>query len=80
MSLASFFNDSFADFDRMFDEAFARRTSGGQFAQNQPASNNTSRVLCPRYACPVLVLIHITVPVLTLETESTCTRIKKRTS
>ena len=46
MSLISLFNDPFfSDFDRMFDEAFARRTG----SQPQSAGNAAPRVLRPKY-------------------------------
>ena len=50
MSLVSLFNDSFfSDFDRMFDDAFARRTGGGpQVSQTPGHSNSAPRVLRPR--------------------------------
>ena len=53
MSLFNFFtNEPFADFDRLFDEAFARRTAaGGNGTQVQRQPGNTApRVLLPRYA------------------------------
>ncbi|KAI8970625.1 small heat shock protein [Trametes punicea] len=45
-----FFNDPFAEFDRLFDEAFARRTgSAGMNNQLQTQNgNNAPRVLRPR--------------------------------
>ncbi|KAI0646081.1 HSP20-like chaperone [Trametes meyenii] len=57
MSLVNFFNDpffsdTFSDFDRLFDEAFARRTGGGGAGTNtqlQTQNANTApRVLRPR--------------------------------
>ncbi|CDO73921.1 hypothetical protein BN946_scf185016.g78 [Trametes cinnabarina] len=57
MSLVNFFNDPlfvdpFSDFDRLFDEAFARRTQAGNAGtNNQLQTQNTNaapRVLRPR--------------------------------
>ena len=50
MSLVNFFNNDpfFAEFDRMFDEAFDRRTRGGSDSQVRRA-NSAPRVLRPRY-------------------------------
>ncbi|KAM5536891.1 hypothetical protein V8D89_009438 [Ganoderma adspersum] len=51
MSLFNFFNNEpfFADFDRLFDEAFARRTAaGGNGTQVQRQGNTAPRVLLPR--------------------------------
>ncbi|RPD58624.1 HSP20-like chaperone [Lentinus tigrinus ALCF2SS1-7] len=49
MSLVNFFNNDpfFSEFDRMFDDAFDRRTRGGSGSQVQRA-NNAPRVLRPR--------------------------------
>ena len=49
MSLVNFFNNDpfFSEFDRLFDEAFARRT-GGNSVQRQENSNSAPRVLRPR--------------------------------
>lgn len=56
MALINLFNDSmfsepFSEFDRLFDEAFARRTGGSasnnQLHTQQP-TNNVPRVLRPR--------------------------------
>ncbi|KAI0674080.1 small heat shock protein [Trametes maxima] len=56
MSLVNFFNDpffsdTFSDFDRLFDEAFARRTGGGAGTNTQLQTQNANaapRVLRPR--------------------------------
>ena len=50
MSLVNFFNNDpfFSDFDRLFDEAFARRTGGNSQLQTQQSGNNAPRVLRPR--------------------------------
>ena len=49
MSLVNFFNNDpfFSEFDRLFDEAFARRT-GGNSVQRQENGNSAPRVLRPR--------------------------------
>ncbi|TBU23119.1 small heat shock protein [Dichomitus squalens] len=49
MSLVNFFNNDpfFSEFDRLFDEAFARRT-GGNAVQRQDNGNSAPRVLRPR--------------------------------
>ena len=51
MSLISLLNDPFfSDFDRMFDEAFARRTgSQPQSVIPQSTGNAAPRVLRPKY-------------------------------
>ena len=52
MSLISLLNDPFfSDFDRMFDEAFARRTGSyqPQSVVSQSAGNAAPRVLRPKY-------------------------------
>ncbi|KAI0763981.1 HSP20-like chaperone [Trametes elegans] len=56
MALVNFFNDpfndSFVDFDRLFDEAFARRTGSAQAGPNNQLqrqnANDAPRVLRPR--------------------------------
>ena len=55
MSLVNFFtNDAiFPDFNRLFDDAFARRTSG---QAHESGSQSTPRVLRPRYATNLSVL------------------------
>ena len=55
MSLVNFFNNDpfFSEFDRLFDEAFARRTGGtgsnqGQVQRQQDTQNQAPPVLRPR--------------------------------
>lgn len=50
MALFNVFNNEpfFSEFDRLFDEAFTRRTAGGSQVQ-RPSGNNAPRVLLPRY-------------------------------
>ncbi|KAI0713072.1 HSP20-like chaperone [Cerioporus squamosus] len=51
MSLVNFFNNDpfFSEFDRLFDEAFDRRTRGGSGSGSQvQRANNAPRVLRPR--------------------------------
>ena len=56
MALFNVFNNEpfFTEFDRLFDEAFARRTGGGSQVQRQ-SGNNAPRVLLPRYVRLVLI-------------------------
>ncbi len=56
MSLINLFNDNFfSDFDRMFDDAFDRRTRGGAGEVQRPSDNNAPRVLRPRYVLLPLI-------------------------
>ncbi|TBU25115.1 HSP20-like chaperone [Dichomitus squalens] len=50
MSLVNFFNNDpfFSEFDRLFDEAFARRTGGGNTQVQRQSGNDAPRVLRPR--------------------------------
>ncbi|KAH9900696.1 HSP20-like chaperone [Cubamyces lactineus] len=49
MSLSNFFNDPFfTEFDRLFDEAFDRRTGNNQLQRQSDHTNNAPRVLRPR--------------------------------
>ncbi|KAI0753783.1 HSP20-like chaperone [Fomes fomentarius] len=49
MSLINLFNDNFfSDFDRMFDDAFDRRTRGGPGEVQRRSDSNAPRVLRPR--------------------------------
>ena len=51
MSLFTFFNNEpFSDFDRLFDEAFARRTAGTGTQVQRQQGNTAPHVLLPRYA------------------------------
>lgn len=48
MSLVHFFNSPiYDDFDRLFDEAFSRRTAGGDSNQVSRQGNGTPRVFRP---------------------------------
>lgn len=48
MSLVHFFNSPiYDDFDRLFDEAFSRRTAGGDSNQVARQGNNAPRVFRP---------------------------------
>ena len=60
MSLSSFFNDPFfTEFDRLFDEAFDRRTGNNQLQRQSDTANNAPRVLRPRYAFTWFVFLFI---------------------
>ena len=63
MSLFTFFNNEpFSDFDRLFDEAFARRTAaGGNGTQVQRQGNTAPRVLLPRYAYRSLIPVLLSI-------------------
>ncbi|KAI0328837.1 HSP20-like chaperone [Cubamyces sp. BRFM 1775] len=49
MSLSNFFNEPFfTEFDRLFDEAFDRRTGNNQLQRQSDHANSAPRVLRPR--------------------------------
>ena len=58
MALSTFFNEPFyslADFDRLFDEAFSARTTGGPRNDRQLQQQDVSqRSLRPRYVSRAL--------------------------
>ena len=59
MSLVNFFGNDpfFSEFDRLFDEAFTRRTAGANTQVQRQLANTAPRALIPRYAHFVYTLV-----------------------